>query len=174
MNKITDKILARDPFTHMLEYLRSIADIEGLIAYIEGPSRIDADAAGRCMGQVIDRLGKKLEPWQPTEQDYLECCGVWIHEKWPDDRHHTTPERLSGYYPSRKEFDRLHTINEWKKIEPIPEQCIPKPEPVVEYYNCPFPMLAGTDIEPHRRSAAALSLESHGWTINWGDGSEII
>lgn len=77
-----------------------------------------------------------VQEWQPTEKDYLECCGVWsvCHGAaiW---KYNTEDLR---YFPDMEAFDKLHKDD--VRIEPMPEQCIPKLVKK-ERYNVPFPLL---------------------------------
>lgn len=74
-----------------------------------------------------------VKPWQPTPQDYAECCGVWSDDdaEWGD-----TPSdvprgiRITEYclprdYKSRSDFDERMTNNGFTNIEPIPPKYIP-------------------------------------------------
>jgi len=76
--------------------------------------------------------------WQPTEQDYRECCGVWVGcdgIPWkciPDDLRNLQ---------SRDHFDRIY--EDGVRIEPMPEQCVPKAEPKKESYQIKYPLLTG-------------------------------
>lgn len=97
--------------------------------------RRDIDANPHHMINVEFKL-----PWQPTEQDYLECCGVFADVT---GRHckHVGPDDLTVYWAQE-----CRTSSVWKKIEPIPEQCIPREEPPKERYvnleTTAFPTLA--------------------------------
>ena len=76
--------------------------------------------------------------WQPTEDEIRECCGVWV-PKHGDvcylNRKVITQEFLLEHYTSKEQFDKAYTLQGWTKLEPIPEQCIPKPELERERYE---------------------------------------
>lgn len=78
--------------------------------------------------------------WEPSEQDYRECCGIWIDHKFKSER--ITPDELAKNFINRKDFNIRWRIGRCK-VESIPEQCVPKYEIVKERYNIPYPMLAG-------------------------------
>ena len=73
--------------------------------------------------------------WKPTEQDYRECCGVWVPREGDvcyENRLIITPEHLVD---DCENIEHFHSrMKDWTKIEPIPEQCIPKPEVERERY----------------------------------------
>jgi hypothetical protein len=76
--------------------------------------------------------------WQPTEQDCRECCGMWVGRDG-----YVKKYSLSGLrcFESRDDFDRFHEDD--VRIEPMPEQCIPKDDPEKESYHLKYPLLAG-------------------------------
>jgi len=82
--------------------------------------------------------------WQPTEHDYRECCGVWRDCDETDCLSTVTPDVLEDNYDSRADFDDEYHC--YVKIEPIPEQCIPRKESPRERYvtleDNAFPTLA--------------------------------
>jgi hypothetical protein len=75
------------------------------------------------------------DKWQPTEQDYREYCGVWSlkseddKKRYVQDLFHVTPKILDTYF-SRDHF--IKGNSERTRIEPIPEQCIPKQKHLIE------------------------------------------
>jgi len=80
--------------------------------------------------------------WKPTEKDYRECCGKYIHRTDHMGRVTTIlPDSLSYYWKSRDDFDSLYSSYEWNKIEGIPEQCIPKREEPRESYHVRYPLI---------------------------------
>lgn len=68
--------------------------------------------------------------WQPTSDEIRECCGVWIAgdetTPWTTIRH-VTPDMVN--------YSFYEYMDGFRKIEPIPEQCIPKPEVERERYE---------------------------------------
>ncbi|MEJ2023457.1 MAG: hypothetical protein P8Y00_00265 [Deltaproteobacteria bacterium] len=76
--------------------------------------------------------------WQSTEQDYRECCGVWVTQNGHTQKYGPVSLRL---FESSESFDRFHEDD--VRIEPMPEQCVPKAEPEKESYQIKFPLLAG-------------------------------
>lgn len=84
----------------------------------------------------------KDQNWHPTEQDYRECCGAWRDDDAPTVILRVPPEYLATF-GSRSDFDSYYKLDGFTKIEPIPEQCIPKAEPEKESYQVKFPLLAG-------------------------------
>ena len=82
--------------------------------------------------------GMRGRSWQPTEKDYLECCGVWVD--WDETVAKYGPDDLLDF-DDRADFDRFH--RNWVRIEPMPEQCVPKAEPKKESYRFKYPLLAG-------------------------------
>lgn len=77
--------------------------------------------------------------WQPTDNDYRECCGVWVTQNGHTQKYGPASLRLFG---SREAFDKLHKDD--VRIEPMPEQCIPNAVKK-ERYNVPFPLLRGEE-----------------------------
>jgi hypothetical protein len=77
--------------------------------------------------------------WDPTEDQYRECCGRW-KESGRSYLTKVTPDVLCKY-------DSYDKFKEWaqhaEKIEGIPEQCVPKAEPAKEYYAIRYPLLMG-------------------------------
>lgn len=68
--------------------------------------------------------------WEPTPEEIRECCGVWLHKN--SYTVEIRPNNLSVYNSIEHFFS---TTNLLSKLEPIPEQCIPKPEPERERYE---------------------------------------
>lgn len=68
--------------------------------------------------------------WEPTPDEIRECCGVWLHKN--SYTVEIGPNNLSVYNSIEHFFS---TTNLLSKLEPIPEQCIPKPEPERERYE---------------------------------------
>lgn len=85
------------------------------------------------------QLGKV---WEPTEDDYRECCGVWDEDTY---RSCVDPNILKCF-DSRCDFDDVH--EHMTRLEPIPEQCIPVTVEIKkkEHYadNTAFPLMAAT------------------------------
>jgi hypothetical protein len=89
--------------------------------------------------EILDfEIETQDQHWRPTEQDYRECCGMWATRDGFDRKYY--PNDLHGF-DDRSDFDRFH--RNWVRIEPVPEQCIPKQEPKRESYQIRFPLLAG-------------------------------
>jgi hypothetical protein len=70
------------------------------------------------------------DSWQPTFEDYVELCGVWIgpagqKTKVIPRRKYTSPNTFVALddFPSADLFRDL--FSQFEKIEPIPLQCIP-------------------------------------------------
>jgi hypothetical protein len=95
----------------------------------------NAEIAMKEIDKFYDTKG-----WQPTEQDYLECCGVWVLKGNANIIKVTTLSMTA--FHSRSEFDEIFD-EIWEKIEPMPKQCIPKEEPPKESYRIKYPLLAG-------------------------------
>lgn len=75
--------------------------------------------------------------WEPTPEEIRECCGVWVagdgNTPWTNIKH-INPDMVNGdFYNDIHDFRAC--FNGWDKLEPIPEQCIPKPEPERERYE---------------------------------------
>lgn len=85
---------------------------------------------------VAKLVFKTPKQWEPTEQDYRECCGIWLTAKL--DHYSVTPDTLLRY-PTRRAFDVAYKAA--VKVEPIPEQEIPKPTVPKESYNIAYPTL---------------------------------
>lgn len=85
----------------------------------------------------------KAQKWEPTEQDYRECCGTYAIPYGGGNRVvKIAPCDLEPLFASRAVFDRNYS--ECTKIESIPESEIPRPaepEKPKEAYNVPFPTL---------------------------------
>jgi len=100
------------------------------------------DAKDKAKIKVFNHSGFTDEmqdkSWQPTEQDYRECCGVWVTPS--GFTHECDPDYLLNF-DDRDDFDLFHDGE--VRIEPMPEQCIPKAEPKKESYQIKFPLLAG-------------------------------
>jgi hypothetical protein len=98
-----------------------------------------ADQAEEARDEVRDFEDEVTsQHWKPTEQDYRECCGMWATRDGFDRKYY--PNDLHGF-DDRADFDRFH--RNWVRIEPVPEQCIPKQDPKRESYQIRFPLLAG-------------------------------
>jgi len=116
----------------------------------QGGSLIDAYDAN-VSGESREIVGEwiRMWLWEPTEQDYRECCGKYVHRTDHMGRVTTIlPDSLSYYWKSRDDFDSLYSSYEWNKIEGIPEQCIPKREEPRESYHVRYPLLlAGIGVD---------------------------
>jgi hypothetical protein len=115
----------------------------GNIAILHGEYTIVESAADRAKAracrEIMDHTGveehAKWGPWQPTEQDYRECCGMWVPKPGDvcfENRLMVTPGYLVLHHDSKDHFNRK--MGDWTKLEPIPEQCIPKPPVEKERY----------------------------------------
>lgn len=110
---------------------RNMLSINELRSAVDGPLR------KRSVEWKVESLSELLDShgiWYPTEQDYRECCGDWVHRY---DHYgkatKVTPFDLEFFWKSRQEFDAAYN-SDWTKIEPIPEQCIPMKEEPMERY----------------------------------------
>jgi hypothetical protein len=89
----------------------------------------------------------KNKEWKPTEQEIRDCCGIWVDPVGIKTR--VIPFFGCGQGKSLLDFecaDEFHSFMDDKglaRLEPIPEQCIPKPETPKESYQIRFPLLAG-------------------------------
>ena len=100
----------------------------------------DASAVGEAHCVKCGMPTVHDEPDWPTEQDVREYCGVYTTNVGIKkiDAHSLS------VYRDRDDFGRwFGKMNGAKRIEPIPEQCIPKPKQPVERYHISFPLLAG-------------------------------
>jgi hypothetical protein len=113
------------------------AALEELDKFDSGESPTANQACNQQYGADVIWSDTERQLWQPTEQDYRECCGVWVIGGVRT--RNCAPEDLL-YFESRYNFDRFHEEN--VRIEPMPEQCIPKSESK-EKYNVPFPLMRG-------------------------------
>ena len=62
------------------------------------------------------------DPDWPDDDDYRECCGVWMNGD--EQVINVTPIMLRNSYGSRREFDSEFPYPD-DCIEPIPPQCVP-------------------------------------------------
>ena len=89
----------------------------------------------------------KDQGWKPTEQEIRDCCGIWVDPVGIKTR--VIPFFEWGQGKRLLDFecaDEFHSFMDDKglaRLEPIPEQCIPKAEPKKESYQVKFPLLAG-------------------------------
>jgi hypothetical protein len=98
--------------------------------------------------------------WKPTKEDYADCCGKWIrpldNSLWrvvpcETDVENPRCDIPLGRFHNKKDFDYVvFSVNDMRRIEGIPEQCIPvgdifespKSEPTRESYDIRYPLLA--------------------------------
>jgi hypothetical protein len=86
--------------------------------------------------------------WKPTEQDYRDCCGIWVDPVGIKTR--VVPSSEYGQGKSLLDFECIEEFNSFAedkglaRLEPMPEQCIPK-RVQKERYNVPFPLLRGEE-----------------------------
>ena len=93
---------------------------------IPAPDRVpvsDPKEPERRLAEPHDSEPPRETAWQPTYQDYQECCGDWKRRDGAFE--HITPESLPVFYKSRNDFVFKQMTHGMKRIEPIPEQCIP-------------------------------------------------
>ena len=88
----------------------------------------------------------------PSEQDIRELCGLWkfaidgsVRRVVPYEKTAEGPRDITlTMYPNREYFESVFLGEPMSavRLEPMPEQCIPK---VVrkERYNVPFPLMRG-------------------------------
>lgn len=107
-----------------------------------------ADQAEEARDEVRDFEGEATsQHWKPTEQEIRDCCGIWVDPVGIKTR--VIPFFEWGQGKSLLDFecaDEFHSFMDDKglaRLEPIPEQCIPKPETPKESYQIRFPLLAG-------------------------------
>jgi len=113
------------------------AALEELDKFDSGDATTESQACNQQYGADVIWSDTERQLWNPTEQDYRECCGFWVAIHGGVCKCAT--DDLSDF-KSRDHFDRIYKYS--VRIEPIPEQCIPKSESK-EKYNVPFPLMRG-------------------------------
>lgn len=84
---------------------------------------------------------KSAKRWIPTEEEIRQYCGLWYKGRQGHCLH-VTISALAAFV-SAESFEDYVKAQGFVRVEPIPEQCIPKMEPEKPKYEILFPLLAG-------------------------------
>ena len=92
---------------------------------MSGMVPVDYIMSGKDKEYLEETMSKKEEKWEPTIEEYIWCCGDWLNNDNGLINKRVYPQDLCKMADNIKEFKEWVEMNDLKKGEPVPLECVP-------------------------------------------------